>query len=144
MTQGFGQRPEVYLQFGLKGHNGVDFAGAYPGEKAPLYAPLEGYIEVTRGTTGYGNHVRIKTKQLDDQGRRKEVILGHFDSIDEKWQTGMFVPLGERLGIMGTTGFSSGVHVHMGLRFLKQNGAVMNGDNGFAGYVDFLPWVIYW
>lgn len=145
LTQKFGERPEVYSQFGLKSHNGVDWSGKNPGDKVPLYAPLEGYLEIgDQGAKGYGKHVRIKTKQYDNKGRLKEVILGHFDSIDPRWKTGDFVPMGEKLGIMGTTGFSSGVHVHMGLRFLNAAGTVLDYDNGWKGYIDFHPFIIYW
>lgn len=144
-TQGFGERPDVYAQFGLKGHNGIDFAGEHAGEKVRLYAPIEGYLELgDQGNGGYGKYVRIRSKQLDDQGRRKDVILGHLDSFAPNIHNGMFIPLGECVGIMGTTGFSSGVHVHCGLRFLREDGSVLDSNNGYAGYVDFDPWVIDW
>lgn len=145
MTQGFGLRPEVYAQFGMKGHNGIDFAGAFAGDIVPCYSPIEGYITLKNdGARGYGKHVIIRSKQLDGSRRRKEVVLGHLSSIDSKWKTGMFIPLGGRIGMIGTTGFSSGVHIHCGLRFLNAAGVVLNANNGFAGYVDFLQWVIYW
>ena len=143
LTQKFGENPNVYNQFGLKGHNGLDFASDVPGKKVPMYCPMEGVaFEVgDQGAKGYGKFIRIRNTTPDATGHLKEVIMGHFDSIDVK--QGQFLPLGEKLGVMGTTGFSSGVHLHWGLRFLK-DGVVLDYDNGYKGYIDFLPYIIYW
>jgi murein DD-endopeptidase MepM/ murein hydrolase activator NlpD len=144
LTQKFGERPEVYSQFGLKGHNGLDYADKVAGTKAPLYAPMEGIVKVVadQGKAGYGKYIRIVNTTPDEQGRFKEVTLGHFDSIEVK--QGQFIALGARVGIMGSTGFSTAVHVHFGLRHLDANGNVLKLDNGYKGSVDFLQYVISW
>jgi len=132
LSQLFGKNPQIYAQFGLKGHNGIDYSGSK--NSHDIFAPMQGKIIVKNDKGGYGLHVRIKDKT-------KEVVLGHFKSLSVI--DGQEVALGEKLGRMGTSGFSTGVHLHLGLRFLK-NGEVVNYDNGFAGYVDPVPYMITW
>lgn len=144
LTQKFGERPKVYAQFGLKGHNGIDYAAEAPNEKKPLYAPMEGIVSEVGDTAdkGYGKYIRIVNQTPDSQGRFKEVTLGHFDSI--MVTKGQSVMLGEQVGIMGSTGFSSAVHVHFGLRHIDSQKNVLDYNNGYKGAVDFLPFIISW
>lgn len=144
VTQRFGERPEVYKQFGLAGHNGIDFTGEYAGVLVPLYSPIEGIlVEVgDEGKAGYGKFVRIRTDQLDGKGRKKEVVLGHLSEFATGVKKGAFIYQYDKVGIMGNTGFSSGPHCHMGLRFLTKQNQVIDYNNGFKGYVDYLPYLL--
>ena len=143
VTQRFGQRPDVYKQFGLKGHNGVDFAGQHPGELVPVYSPYDAVVHEVgdQGTKGYGRFVRLRTAP-NAAGYRRELVLGHLSSIvvNAKQE----ISLGDSIGIMGNTGFSSGPHLHLGLRRIAPNGSVVDENNGFSGYIDFLPWLLFW
>ena len=62
ITQGFGQRPEVYQKYGLPGHEGLDIRAIFG---SPIYAINEGTVyRVTNKTAAgnpgnYGWHVRI-------------------------------------------------------------------------------------
>ncbi len=144
VTQRFGGNAQIYKQFGLIGHNGIDFTGEFPGVLVPIYSPIEGeIIEVgDEGKKGYGKFVRIRTDQLDGKERKKEVVLAHFSQFASGIKKGTFVYLYDKIGIMGNTGFSSGPHLHMGLRFLSKNDGVLDHKNGFKGYVDFLPYLL--
>jgi len=134
VTQNFGENPQIYKQFGLKGHNGIDFRAAM---RTPIYAPCDGVIRHKEETGGYGKYIKLRN---NDRGR--EIVLAHFDSI--LVEQGQQVNMGQFLGFSGNTGFSTGPHLHMGLRFLKKKGddvwdwSVMEYNNGYFGYIDFL------
>jgi len=142
-SQSFGKNPQIYKQFGLIGHNGIDYVPATR-SKAPtiVYAPIDGIIyEVgDQGTKGYGKYLRIRTAP-DRSGIVRECVLGHFSRIFV--QKGEQTYFGNELGIMGNTGFSTGPHVHMGIRKLK-GGKVLDANNGYAGYIDTEPYMLAW
>lgn len=132
ITQKFGERPEVYKQFGHKGHNGVDFG---PNGNETIYAPFTGVATVLdQGSAGYGLHIKI----TDDE---KECVLGHLSEVLIK--NGTKVYMGDKVGKMGSTGFSTAKHLHFGLKYLA-NGKVVSPNNGYKGSVDPLPFLITW
>jgi murein DD-endopeptidase MepM/ murein hydrolase activator NlpD len=86
-------------------HNGLDIAASHGGAMPPLYACSGG--TVTRSgwdPTGLGLQVRI------DHGNGYETIYGHMSRIDVGY--GESVSKGQVIGIMGSTGRSTGPHVH--------------------------------
>lgn len=130
ITQKFGERPEVYKQFGLKGHNGIDYRTRFwdsPLGRRYVVSPLGGrIIEVgNQGNKGYGIFVRIQ------HNGTSQSVLGHLTKSYVK--VGQVVKQGDRVGLTGNTGFSSGPHLHFGFRPDK-----FNQKNGFAGYIDQL------
>lgn len=137
LTQPFGVNPDIYRRFGMKGHNGLDYAGPNPGDKIPCYAAFSGTVtRVGYDAGGFGKYVRVVS---DD--RSTEATYAHLDSIDVK--AGDHVGTHRQLGIIGTTGYSSGVHLHFQIRLLYQ-GEVQNYDNGFKGAIDPAPLIQYW
>ena len=64
---------------------------------------------------GYGNHIII------DHGNGYQTLYGHLASIGVK--VGQKVNRGQSVGVMGTTGISTGVHLHFEIR---QNGVAIN------------------
>jgi murein DD-endopeptidase MepM/ murein hydrolase activator NlpD len=137
ITQLFGERPDVYKQFGLNGHNGIDFRCAVG---TLVYAPMEGKVQVTNeGKSGYGLHIKIR-------GGDREIVLGHLSEVFIK--DGETVRLGQKIALSGNTGFSTGPHLHFGLRsIIKGEGdifkwTVARYDNGFKGYWDQKPFVV--
>lgn len=143
ITQRFGERPEVYAQFGLKGHNGIDFTGPQKGVLVPVFSPFDATVyEVgDQGVKGYGKHVRLRTAP-NSKGIRREIIFGHLSVVSV--ELNQEVAIGDSLGIMGNTGFSSGPHLHLGLRRIAPDGTVIDAGNGFAGYVDFEKYLLFW
>lgn len=86
-------------------HNGVDIASANGTAMPPLYSCAGGVI--TRSgwdPFGLGLHVRI------DHGNGFETVYGHMSRIDVGY--GERVSRGQVIGIMGSTGRSTGPHVH--------------------------------
>jgi len=139
ITQGFGERPEVYKQFGMDGHNGIDFRAK---KGTPVYASHDGFVKFKdSGSTGYGKHIRIR----DPQGLR-ETVYAHLSA--EAVFTGEFVHAGDFIGYSGNTGFSTAAHLHWGYRTLKKgrgdvfNWKVENYDNGYYGWWDVSDYVI--
>ena len=133
ITQYFGERPSVYNRFGLKGHNGLDFRCK---SGTLLSSPIDGVVFTgDEGRDGYGKYIRIKNGEYD-------VILAHLSKIEIR--AGSKVKVGDPLAFSGNTGFSSAPHLHFGVRKLDSSGIIVNKNNGFAGYLDFFPFVVVW
>lgn len=138
ITQWFGERPEVYKQFGLKGHNGIDFAPKVSGTKGVIvYAPHDGlcYLRSDGPKKGYGIYVEIE--DIDDSRRS---VLAHLEKyLVRNLQD---VRMGDPIGIMGNTGFSSGLHLHWGYKPLKKGTSTpAEYNNGYKGAVDIVKFV---
>lgn len=135
ITQKFGLNPDVYSQFGLDGHNGTDFRCKIG---TPVFAPIDGKVKIKKSEHGYGWHIKLR-------GGDREVVLGHlskFNVID-----GQYVHMGDNIGLTGNTGFSTGEHLHFGLRRLKKGKDIFkcdvkNNNNGFFGYEDVEKYMI--
>ena len=83
-------------------HNGVDFAASWG---TPIYATRSGTVTRTRSmTTSYGNHVVI------NHGDGFSSLYAHMDYyvVSE----GQYVSQGELIGYVGSTGNSTGPHLH--------------------------------
>lgn len=97
----------------LQKHEGIDFAPVAP-ITGPLYvlAAQRGVVsQVGYNAQGYGNYVRI---DHDWNGQRWVTWYGHMASTQVN--EGQFVTAGQILGIAGSTGFSTGTHVHLTLQ----------------------------
>lgn len=107
------QVPTHFLSQGFKrGHTGLDL----PRQNGfGIYASASGIAHVIPGRTGYGNHIDI------DHGNGWMTRYGHLSEF--KIQNGQYVKQGELIGIMGTTGRSTGIHLHFEIRL---RGAAMN------------------
>lgn len=120
LSQRFGENPDWYARFGMKGHNGIDYA-LPNGTK--LYSCLFGTVtEFLNDTQGYGLYVKIEN---DECG----VIYAHMQKSLVK--VGDFVEPGRLLGYSNNTGNSTGPHLHFGV-FPKPR----DRGNGYAGYID--------
>lgn len=82
-------------------HSGLDFAGAI---WTPIYATAPGVVSFTGVRSGYGNTVEI------DHGGGLKTRYAHLEAIAV--QVGQRVALGQRIGAMGSTGRSTGPHLH--------------------------------
>jgi murein DD-endopeptidase MepM/ murein hydrolase activator NlpD len=95
---------------GYTGPGGTDI-GSYGGANIPLWDVLGGTVEMvdTEGyNTGWGNYLTVNHGSIDGAAWRS--LYAHCKSISVK--VGDKLLQGEQFGIMGTTGNSTGVHVH--------------------------------
>ena len=139
VTQRFGGNQATYSSFGLVGHNGIDLARKYAWSDRSVYAPHEGYVKLYTGDTGYGNYIVIQSLPHTACGEGRQSTLAHLASF--LITDGQFVYAGQKIGIMGSTGFSTGIHLHWTYRKTK-NGVVQDLDNGFKGAIDVSPNVL--
>ncbi len=125
ITQIFGVNPQNYSQFGLKGHNGIDYA--LPSGTNVL-APHDGkIIEATLDPAGYGLYTKIEN---DIEGS----VLAHFKEL--RVGVGDAVSEGQLIALSDNSGNSTGPHLHWGYyRFPR------NRQNGFAGFIDQTPYI---
>lgn len=87
-------------------HSGTDIARTDRSKLPPVYAAEEGkVVRVSEGHSGgYGNMIVIQHKD------GMETLYAHLNAIGV--EQGQKVDRGEGIGIMGTTGNSTGVHLH--------------------------------
>lgn len=129
ITQKFGERPEYYKQFGLAGHDGVDF-GCPVGTL--LISPFDGIVIKDIDTTNnpVGNYCKVW-----DPIQMCAVLYGHMR--ENIVSVGQKVIKGQLLGHSGNTGTSTtGAHLHFGLVKTDKEGLRLDKDNGFAGYIN--------
>jgi murein DD-endopeptidase MepM/ murein hydrolase activator NlpD len=82
-------------------HAGQDFTGGY---MTPIYSTGPGVISYTGPRSGYGNVVEI------DHGHGFKTRYAHLSTASVS--RGQRVGVGQRIGAMGSTGRSTGVHLH--------------------------------
>ena len=89
-------------------HAGTDFAA--PGG-TPIYAAASGYVQVAGWSSGgYGNYVIIYHGKMSD-GNSYTTLYGHMRSVATS--AGKYVQQGELIGYVGSTGNSTGNHLHL-------------------------------
>ena len=89
-------------------HAGTDFAA--PGG-TPIYAAASGYVQVAGWSSGgYGNYVIIYHGKMSD-GNQYSTLYGHMRSVATS--AGKYVQQGEIIGDVGSTGNSTGNHLHL-------------------------------
>lgn len=104
-TSGFGKRVDP-VRGGLALHLGLDMAAF---RNAPITAPAPGTVVFSGRNGAYGLCVEI------DHGYGFRTRYGHLAKLSVK--KGDVVTLGQKLGGMGTTGRSTGVHLHYEVYF---------------------------
>ena len=104
-TSGFGVRSDPF-HAGAAMHPGIDLAGSYG---TPIYATADGTVlRAGWNSGGYGNLVEV------DHGRGITTRYGHMSAI--LVSAGQHVTRGQQIGRMGSTGRSTGNHLHYEVR----------------------------
>ena len=123
ITQYWGENPETYKRFGLRGHNGLDFRAS---NRTKVYAPHSGKIlEATTDPNGYGLYLKI-------QNEKEGSVLGHLDVV--LVVVGDSVKEGDFVAYSDNTGFSTGPHLHWGYYKIPRN-----RNDGYLGFINQLP-----
>ena len=89
-------------------HAGTDFAAP---AGTPIYAAASGYVQVAGWSSGgYGNYDIIYHGKMSD-GNAYSTLYGHMRSVATS--AGKYVKQGELIGYVGSTGNSTGNHLHL-------------------------------
>lgn len=121
VTQWFGDTLCDYSRYEMVGHSGVDY-GAPSG--TPVLAAHAGVVTTGNDPNGYGRWVRVR-------GEGYQTIYAHMRRVVVT--AGATVEAGAQIGEVGSTGNSTGPHLHFGLK-------LDGGRNpGYAGWIDPVP-----
>ncbi len=112
LTSFFGYRSDPFNSAHAEFHPGIDFKGNR-GDEAKCTA--NGTVVFAGWYGGYGNCVRIS------HGNNLETLYGHLSRITVK--VGQQVTAGQKVGEVGSTGHSTGTHLHYEIR---KNGKAIN------------------
>jgi murein DD-endopeptidase MepM/ murein hydrolase activator NlpD len=102
VTSGFGGRNHPLLGF-TKMHTGVDWASSMG---TPIFAAGNGIIEKAGWEGGYGKYIRIR------HANGYETAYGHLSGFARGMEQGKKVRQGQVIGYVGSTGLSTGAHLH--------------------------------
>lgn len=110
VSSGYGNR--VCPFHGQEFHNGIDLAAA---SGTPILAFGSGTVTMSGWNGGYGNYISI------DHGGGLMSFYGHCSALYVK--KGAAVKAGQKIAAVGTTGSSTGNHLHFGMH---KNGSPVN------------------
>lgn len=105
LTSGFGWRRNPIGLRGFRFHSGIDIAGP---RGTAIYAPATGKVARAFFNSGYGNMIEL------DHGYGITTVYAHCTRMYVA--EGEFVQRGDLIGTIGTTGRSTGPHLHFELR----------------------------
>ena len=128
LSSNFGMRKHPILGYN-KMHKGVDFAAP---TGTPIYAGGNGVIEYIGNNGGYGKYIRIR------HNNEYKTAYGHMSGFKKGLSKGARVNQGEIIGYVGSTGRSTGPHLHYEIIFQNKqinplklklpSGKVLKGD----------------
>jgi murein DD-endopeptidase MepM/ murein hydrolase activator NlpD len=104
LTSGFGLRQHPLLG-GLREHSGIDLAAPIG---SPIYATSDGVVGMANWRGGYGLSVSL------EHGAGVETRYGHLSRLNVA--AGQQVHKGDVIGLVGSTGLSTGPHLHYEVR----------------------------
>ena len=104
LTSNFGVRSDPF-KGGARMHKGIDIPGPVG---TPIYATADGIVSRAGWASGYGNLVQIT------HGSGMETRYGHMSKLIVSANS--YVRRGQLIGLMGSTGRSTGSHLHYEVR----------------------------
>ena len=102
LSSGFGKRKHPILGF-TKMHRGTDFAAP---RGTPIMAAGDGVIDYIGRNGSYGNYIRIRHNST------YKTAYAHMSGFKRGLTKGARIKQGETIGYIGTTGRSTGPHLH--------------------------------
>lgn len=132
-TQAFGVNAEYYKKFGLAGHEGIDLIPT--GSVWDVYSLTDGVVvnetdDPRSGAYGIWLTVWCPTK---------DIALQYCHLKENYVKAGDKITKGQKIGVMGSTGNSTGPHLHLNLFAVDDNGVRLNRNNGYNGGINPLP-----
>lgn len=114
VTSGFGRRRHPVLGY-VRMHNGIDFRASYG---TPIRAATDGRVTYSGRNGGAGKFVKIK--------HNKSLSTGYAHMSRIAVSRGKYVRRGQIIGYVGSTGLSTGPHLHY---ILYRNGRPVNPNS---------------
>lgn len=102
LSSRYGKRKHPVLGYN-KMHRGIDFAAP---RGTPIMAAGDGVIDVAARNGAYGKYIRIRHNQ------EYKTAYGHLKSFKKGIRKGVRVRQGDTIGYVGSTGRSTGPHLH--------------------------------
>jgi len=106
LRSGFGMRRHPILKYSRM-HTGVDYAAP---RGTPIFAAGNGVVEKIGRDSGYGNMIILR------HTNSYETVYGHQSSFAKGLVVGSRVRQGQVIGYVGSTGLSTGPHLHFEIR----------------------------
>ena len=129
LSSSFGMRKHPILGYN-KMHRGVDFAAS---KGTSVYAAGNGVIEYVGNNGGYGKYIRIR------HNSSYKTAYAHLSGFKKNISKGVRVSQGQIIGYVGSTGKSTGPHLHYEVIYNNQqinpmkmklpSGKVLKGKN---------------
>ena len=144
VTQQFGGNKPMYEQFGIDGHNGMDFMAIH-GQK--VYAAHDGTVVYSGmdGSEGVGVVLRTDEEFTYENGYAYfKTVYWHLIN-DVQVRVGQKVKAGDLLGYADNTGYSTGDHLHFALKPQAKGENDWTWENkeqsnGYKGAIDPSPY----
>ena len=118
VTSGFNPHRLHPLLHTIRPHNGVDLAVA---AGTPVYAAKAGIVEKAEPNEGSGNYIALT--HANDGDTTVESSYSHLSAYADGIRPGVQVRQGQVIGYVGSTGWSTGPHLHFAIRL---NGAFVD------------------
>ena len=136
ITSEFGEERET-SGGGIRYHNGLDIATPSSQGNVDLFSVCNGEIihyEYEESGSGFGNFFIIKDKESD-----LAFLYAHLDSL-EQMSIGTDFEIGQFVGTEGTTGSSTGIHLHFAIQNLS-GGRSWNFNASIDEYINPAEWM---
>ena len=108
---------------GDKFHDGIDIGAVVPGNNDKIMAAHDGIVAMSYFSKSYGNCIII-----NDSVTNYSTLYGHMK--ERKVLVGQVVKQGDTIGIMGSTGYSTGIHLHLEVRDRHYDSKYWNSHDG--------------
>lgn len=118
ISQGWGASR---IRYAAGRHTGMDFAGA---QGSRINAAMGGVVTRTGSDGAYGNAIHVR------QADGTTALYGHLSGINVK--PGQRIKAGQGIGKMGSTGRSTGTHLHFEVRKQDRYGGDINPRSWFS------------
>jgi len=116
LSSGFGRRKHPVLGY-TKMHKGTDFAAP---RGTPIFAAGDGVVQRANRFSSFGNYIKIR------HNNNYQTAYAHLNGFAKGIRSGTRVRQGQVIGYVGTTGRSTGPHLHYEVH---KNGSAVNPNN---------------
>lgn len=110
-----------------RNHRGLDIATPHSaGDNIPVYSMCNGsVVHKSWDADGYGNYLIMK-----DSTTGMGFLYGHLKN-PTPFSVGDIIRVGEQVGIEGTTGHSTGIHLHVEMQDISQHNWIFGADKSY-------------